>query len=176
MAVEERSSIKARPECVRAEMDSSEYRAKLTMAIVCYAALLIIVAFFLSNLITQGLDSGWPHSEKNPAAGRYVVDFLVIFAVFWGLFQSVNALYVRSRGLFLELGFEFKRGLTLLQRDMRWMGRNSGSAVRKTRDYYWLSIVFVVVCVLSLFSLSFFPPWIAFIVMTGFLNIFGRRI
>ena len=101
---------------------------------------------------------------------------MIIVTVFWVLTISVNALYVKSRTLFLELGFELRGGLILLQRDMKRMGMDSGSAVQTIRDYYWLSLVFIVICLFSILSLSFFPPWVAFNVMAGFLNIFGRRI
>lgn len=159
-----------------ADMSDSEYRAKFVMATVCYAAMLTIISFFVVNLLTQGLDSGWPHAKTTPAAGRYVVNFLIIVAVFWVLTISVNALYLKSRTLFLELGFELRGGLILLQRDMKRMGIDSGSAVQTIRDYYWLSLVFIVICLFSIFSLSFFPSWVAFIVMAGFLNIFSRGI
>ena len=119
-----------------ADMGDSEYRAKLVMAIICYAAMLAIISFFVFNLLTQGLDSGWPHSKQNPVAGRYIVDFLIIVSVFCVLTISVNALYVKSRTLFLELGFELRGGLILLQRDMKRMGMDSGSAVQTIRDYY----------------------------------------
>ena len=159
-----------------AGMDESEYRAKLTAATVCYAAMLVVISFFLINLLTQGVKIRFLGDSGEMDAVNYIENTMIIVGSLWILIISVNALYVKSKALFLELGFELCGFLSLLQRDMKPMGMNVGSSIQKNRDYYWLSLIMVVGCVFFLFSLTFMPAWVAFLFTAGILNISARRV
>ena len=104
--------------------------------------------------------------------------FLVISVLFISLI-SINSLYIRSRRLFVELGFETEGAIYILKRDIKELKEadfGNSSSVQRNRDYLWLSFIIIGAGVFFFFSLSFFPDWVAFIVFAGICNISSRRI
>lgn len=157
-------------------MDNSEYRAKLVTATVCYAAMFVVVFFFLVNIITQEPSSGWPYSPNTSEQMKQLMEFFFKLSALAIVITSPNSLYVKSRRLFVENGFNLDGILWPLKFDMKLIGKGHKSMIRRNRDYYWLSFVIVISCAFFLGALSFIPPWVSFILLATFCNLAAQTI
>ena len=161
------------------DMGSFEYYVKFTAATSCFVCMVLIIISFLFFLLTQFIFTGVSPRFYADGPGVHLMDAFVVIGVLFISLISINSLYIRSRRLFIELGFAVEGFIFILKKDIKELkegGFGQSSSIQSNRDYLWLSFIMICAAVFFFFSLSFFPDWVAFILFAGICNVSSRRI